>query len=105
MARFRDLSIRSKLMTGFMRTSLAAYDRMTFRAEALRDIETLAGIIGENASSSVAFNDRQTARATLEALRALPLRKRKAPRWLPKAWDSSGSSSVTSTCVRSRSSW
>ncbi len=82
MARFRDLSIRSKLMTGFMLTSLAAllltvgalaaYDRMTFRAEALRDINTLAGIIGENASSSVAFNDRQSARATLEALRAQP---------------------------------
>jgi hypothetical protein len=41
--------------------SLAAYDRVTFRDEVLRDIDTLAGIIGENASSSVAFNDRQTA--------------------------------------------
>ena len=57
MRHFRDLSIRSKLMTGFMLTSLAAllltlgalaaYDRMTFRDEVLRDADTLAGIIGE----------------------------------------------------------
>jgi serine phosphatase RsbU (regulator of sigma subunit) len=82
MSAFRDLSIRSKLMTGFMLTSLAAllltlaalaaYDRMTFRDEVLRDVDTLAGIIGENASSSVALNDRQTAEATLAALRAQP---------------------------------
>jgi len=82
MARFRDLSIRSKLMTGFMLTSLAAllltvggltaYDRATFRDEVLRDVDTLAGILGENASSSVAFNDRQQAQATLAALRAQP---------------------------------
>jgi serine phosphatase RsbU (regulator of sigma subunit) len=80
MSSFRDLSIRSKLMTGFMLTSLAAllltlaalaaYDRMAFRDEVLRDVDTLAGIIGENASSSVALNDRQTAQATLAALRA-----------------------------------
>jgi len=80
MAAFRDLSIRSKLMTGFMLTSLAAllltlaalaaYDRMAFRGEVLRDVDTLAGIIGENASSSVALNDRQTAQGTLAALRA-----------------------------------
>lgn len=82
MARFRDLSIRSKLMTGFMLTSLvallltvgalAAYDRVSFRKEMLRDVDTLAGIIGENASSSVAFNDRQSAQATLAALRTQP---------------------------------
>jgi serine phosphatase RsbU (regulator of sigma subunit) len=79
MRHFRDLSIRSKLMTGFMLTSLAAllltlgalaaYDRVAFRDEVLRDVDTLAGIIGENASSSVAFNDRQSAEATLASLR------------------------------------
>jgi len=82
MARFRDLSIRSKLMTGFMLTSLAAllltvgaltwYDRATFSDEVLRDVDTLAGILGENASSSVAFNDHRQAEATLAALRAQP---------------------------------
>jgi sigma-B regulation protein RsbU (phosphoserine phosphatase) len=82
LARFRDLSIRSKLMTGFMLTSLvallltlaalAAYDRVSFREELLRDVNTLAGIIGENASSHVAFNDRKSAQATLDALRTQP---------------------------------
>src|SRR5436305_290799 len=52
--------------------ALAAYDRATFRAELMRDVDTLAGIIGENASSSVAFNDRRSAQAMLAALRAQP---------------------------------
>lgn len=82
MSPFRDLSIRSKLMTGFMLTSLAAllltisaltwYDRVAFRDEVLHDVDTLAGIIGENASSSVAFNDRRSAQDMLAPLRAQP---------------------------------
>src|ERR1043165_6835754 len=82
MARFRDLPIRSKLMTGFMLTTLVAllvmmaalafYDRKTFREEAQGDLSVLAGVIGENASSSLVFNDPETARATLGALRAKP---------------------------------
>jgi serine phosphatase RsbU (regulator of sigma subunit) len=82
MARFRDLPIRSKLMTGFMLTSLVAllimmgalafYDRETFRKEAQADVNVLAGVIGENASSSLVFNDPETARSTLAALRAQP---------------------------------
>ena len=83
MARFRDLSIRSKLMTGFMLTSLAAllltvgaltwYDRATFRLEVLRHFYTLAGILLHNASSSFAFTDHPHSLATLAALRAHPL--------------------------------
>jgi serine phosphatase RsbU (regulator of sigma subunit) len=81
-ARFRDLSIRSKLMTGFMLTSLVAllitlsalafYDRTTFREKMMRDTNVLAGVIGENAASSIVFNDPETARSTLSALRAQP---------------------------------
>jgi len=69
-------------MTGFMLTSLVAlfltvamlamYDRSTFRSEMMRDVDTLAGIIGENAASSIAFNDRQTATSTLAGLKAQP---------------------------------
>src|SRR5438128_4898332 len=80
--RFRDLSIRTKLLTGFMLTSLTAllimmaalatFDRRTFEDEALRDTRVLAGIIGENGATSIAFNDSQGARATLAALRAQP---------------------------------
>src|SRR5438552_4798486 len=82
MARFRDLPIRSKLMTGFMLTSLVAllimmgalafYDRESIRNEAQADVNVLAGVIGENASSSLVFNDPETARSTLAALRAQP---------------------------------
>src|SRR5947207_106793 len=82
MARFRDLPIRSKLMTGFMLTSLVAllimlialafYDRATFRDEAQADVNVLAGVIGENASSSLVFNDMEAARTTLGGLRAQP---------------------------------
>ena len=82
MARFRDLSIRRKLMTGFMLTSLVAllitmgalslYDRETVREEVLTDANVLAGVIAENASSSIVFNDAETATSTLSALRAQP---------------------------------
>lgn len=82
MPRFRDLSIRTKLIFGFMLTSLVAllitmaslgvYDRSSLREEALRDASVLTGVIGENAASSIAFNDSQTARSTLAALRSQP---------------------------------
>ena len=82
MAQFRNFSIRTKLIAAFMLTSLvallltvlalAAYDRYAFRREILHDVDTLAGIIGENAAQSVAFNDKQSAQATLAALRTQP---------------------------------
>jgi serine phosphatase RsbU (regulator of sigma subunit) len=81
-ARFADLSIRSKLLTGFMLTSLVAllitlavlafYDRKTYTEKMMRDATVLAGVIGENASSSIVFNDPETAKSTLAALRAQP---------------------------------
>jgi sigma-B regulation protein RsbU (phosphoserine phosphatase) len=82
LARFRDLSIRSKLMTGFMLTSLVAllitvavlaiYDRATVLRQIRADVEVLATVVGENASSSIAFNDKEAASSTLAALRAQP---------------------------------
>ncbi len=67
-------------MTGFMLTSLVAllitmtalalYDRASFREQILTDVDVLAGVIGENAASSIAFNDKQAAASTLAALRA-----------------------------------
>src|ERR1044071_5144097 len=78
MPRFRDLPIRTKLMTGFMLTSLVAlfltvamlamHDGSTVRSEMLRAVDTLAGVIGENAARVIAFHDRQTARSTLAGL-------------------------------------
>jgi len=69
-------------MTGFMLTSLVAllitmtalalYERATFREQILTDVDVLAGVIGANASSSIAFNDRQAAQSTLAALKTQP---------------------------------
>ena len=53
-------------------TALTIYDRASFQRQILADVEVLAGVIGENASSSIAFNDRQGAQSTLGALRAHP---------------------------------
>jgi serine phosphatase RsbU (regulator of sigma subunit) len=82
MARFRDLPIRSKLMTGFMLTSLVAllitlaalslYDLRTFRKKMMADLGALAGVVGENSVSPLVFNDRETARSVLGALHAQP---------------------------------
>jgi len=51
---------------------LAFYDRKTYTEKMLRDVEVLAGVIGENAASSIVFNDPETAKSTLAALRAQP---------------------------------
>src|SRR6185369_6367127 len=82
MARFRVLSIRSKLMTGFMLTSLVAllitmaalalFDRETFKKKMLADLMALGGVVGENSVSPLVFNDRETARSVLAALKAQP---------------------------------
>lgn len=56
----------------FTMVALAAYDRATFRREVQADANVLAGVIAENASSSIAFNDRQSAQSTLAALKAQP---------------------------------
>jgi len=79
---FRDWSIRVKLMTGFMLTSIVAlliavtaiafYDFAVFKSRVLADANVLAGIMGANTASSIVFNDRDAARATLSALRAQP---------------------------------
>jgi serine phosphatase RsbU (regulator of sigma subunit) len=82
MARFRDLPIRSKLITGFMFTSLVAllitlaalslYDRETFKQKMIADLNALAGVVSENASSLLVFNDVQGAHSVVAALRVQP---------------------------------
>ena len=51
---------------------LALYDRKTYSEKMMRDVTVLAGVIGENAASSIVFNDPETAKSTLAALRAQP---------------------------------
>lgn len=69
-------------MTGFTLTSLVAllitlaalafYDLTSFREKMQADVSVLAGVIGQNAASSVVFNDPEGARSVLAALRAHP---------------------------------
>jgi len=79
MRSFSDLSIRQKLTLNVLVTSLAAlivaagsfmaYEWVTFQQKMVRDVGTLASIIGNNSTAALAFNDPDAARETLAALR------------------------------------
>ena len=78
--RFRDLSIRQKLMALMMLTSSAAlllacvafmtYESVTMRQEMARELSALAGIIGDNSTAALSFKDRKAAEETLATLAA-----------------------------------
>ena len=80
--RFRDLSIRRKLIAMLLLTNalllalvsvaFVANEATRFRGEMHTELSALAEIIGNNCSAAVAFNDRQAAGETLAALRAKP---------------------------------
>lgn len=79
---FRDLPIKRKLMLIMMVTSsvvlllacaaFVTYELVLFRRTMVRDLSTLAGIIGSNSTAALAFNDQRSAEETLAALRAEP---------------------------------
>ena len=78
--RFRDLSIRQKLMALMMLTSSAAlllacvafmtYESVNMRQEMARELSALAGIIGDNSTAALSFKDRKAAEETLATLAA-----------------------------------
>jgi PAS domain S-box-containing protein len=78
--RFRDLSIRAKLVRVGVVTSLVAvvcsggaflvFDRLTFRRGILHDLEVEAEIISANSASALLFQNRDAASRTLSALQA-----------------------------------
>ena len=82
MRAFRDLSIRHKLTRIIMATTCAAllltstayiaYDFYTFRRSQIRDLSTLAQIVGSNSTAALIFNDSNSAREVLAALAAKP---------------------------------
>jgi signal transduction histidine kinase len=82
MARFHDLSIGQKLQRAGMLASLTAllaatlsyvlYDVYTFRRLLVERIVTHAQIVGLNCVSPLIFDDAETARSTLAALKAEP---------------------------------
>lgn len=79
MKRFRDLSIRAKLMQVIIVTTMVAlgisviaflfYDQQSYRQRLARDTTTLADIVADNAASAVAFDDDATAAEVLASLK------------------------------------
>ncbi|WP_026840691.1 ATP-binding protein [Citrifermentans bremense] len=80
--RFRDLSIRRKLLAILLLTSAVGLALVStafviteatgFRSGMQTELSALAEIVGSNSSAAVAFNDRKSAADTLAALRAKP---------------------------------
>jgi PAS domain S-box-containing protein len=80
MRSIRDVPIKQKLMIIIMATTAAAlllsgvgivvFDLVLFRGYLQRDVTALAGIIADNCTAALAFNDPQSATETLGALRA-----------------------------------
>jgi PAS domain S-box-containing protein len=80
MRSIRDIPIKHKLMIIIMATTTAALllsgfgivgaDLFFFRGYLQRDLNALAGIIADNTTAALAFNDPQSAADTLKALRA-----------------------------------
>ena len=79
---FRNLSIRAKLTSLMMLTSVivlllasgvfVANDVVKIRAAMVRDLTVLADVIGRNSSAALAFNDEEAAKEILSALSAEP---------------------------------
>jgi len=80
MRSLRDIPIKEKLMVIITLTATAAlllcgtgivaFDLILFRGYLERDLNALAGIIADNSTASLAFNDSKSAAETLGALRA-----------------------------------
>jgi PAS domain S-box-containing protein len=78
----RDMPIRRKLMTIILLTSglvllltcaaFFAYELVTFRQTAVRELSTLGRIIAANSTAALAFQNPDDARETLAALQAEP---------------------------------
>src|SRR5215471_382922 len=82
MLSFRNLSIRRKQLLIIMLTSsialllactaFTAYELVTFRKGMVRNLSTLAEIVGNNTAAALDFTDTTAASETLSALKAEP---------------------------------
>src|SRR5437870_13568643 len=82
MRAFRQTTIKRKLIALIMLTCSIAlmvafalmivYDYVSFRAELVRELRTLAGVMGTSASSALDFDDAESATTTLAGLSAVP---------------------------------
>ena len=82
MRAFRQTTIKRKLIALIMLTSsvallvafafMIASDYLSFRSRMVRDLRTLAAVVGTNGSSALDFDDEEFATKTLAALAATP---------------------------------
>ena len=82
MRSFTELSIKQKLTYAMMLTSCVsllvacgaffAYETVVYKQTTIRDLSTLARIIGDTCAPAVTFLDKKTAEESLSALRAEP---------------------------------
>jgi signal transduction histidine kinase len=80
--KFRDFSIKNKLVTIIMlttgialliaSTSYIMKDFMTIHTNTLEKLTSIAKVIGSNSTAALVFEDQESAEETLEALRAEP---------------------------------
>lgn len=61
--------LTSFLALGLASTGFALYERSSFRSTMTSEISTLADVLGANMATSLTFNDRQSAKEMLNALR------------------------------------
>ncbi len=79
---FKNLSIQHKLsliitltsviVLFFASVALILNDLISFRDATVKDLSTLAEVIGMNSTAAMAFNDQKSAEETLAALKAVP---------------------------------
>ena len=79
-ALWKKFSIKQKLILIIMSVGIVAillastafilYDMRVDRAEMVEELNTLAQIVGNNSTAAIVFNDKETARETLSALKA-----------------------------------
>ncbi len=80
MIRFRDVSIRRKMMLLTLVTSSVAlllasaafltHELVTYRDSMTQELATLANVIGDNSTAALTFNDQRAAEELLTSLRA-----------------------------------
>lgn len=82
MPRFQDLSIKRKFLSVMVLIGVAALiliagvlmftDFILFKRTMIRELTTLAEVIGTNSTASLSFNDQRSAEETLSAVKADP---------------------------------
>src|SRR4051812_18689650 len=82
MVSLKDRPLRQKLIAVMTMTTVIAlivafvafvvYDRITARVQLVRDLASLANVVGSNSTAALSFEDHKVGREMLETLRVRP---------------------------------